>query len=294
MNWSVERVTSPEDFLQRTASFRNEHPMETNVIGSVAASVADGTRAYPICFWWIVLADNRVVGIAMRTAPYRLLLSPMPEGAARQLARAVVVSDPGCWGVTGPEEVASEFIESWCDQTGKQRSDFPLHMRDTIYVLKQHTPRADVLGGARKADDHDVALLLKWLLAFAEEVGVFHADVPSEEELRNRLRSTSIVIWEAEGHSVAMAGHAPLVEGPNGRIGRIGPVYTEPDERGHGYGAAVTSSMIEHLHSINCSTVMLYADSNYEKSNRVYQGLGFHPVGAIVEFGLEPPADTQP
>jgi predicted GNAT family acetyltransferase len=32
--------------------------------------------------------------------------------------------------------------------------------------------------------------------------------------------------------------------------------------------------------------VMLYADSDYEKSNRVYQGLGFRAVGAIVELGV--------
>ncbi len=293
MDWSVERVTSPEDFLQRTASFRNEHPMETNIIGSVATSVADGTRAYPICFWWLVLAENEVVGIAMRTAPHRLVLSPIPEGAARKLAREVLDTDPECWGVTGPEEAASEFIESWRIQTGRGMSDYPIHMRETTYVLGRHTPLIGVQGAERKASEQDVPLLLEWFPAFAKEVGILHTGVPSEEELRNRLRSTAIVIWEIGGRPVAMSGHARLVDGPNGRIGRIGPVYTEPGERGHGYGAAVTSAMIEHLHSIGCSTVMLYADSNYEKSNRVYQGLGFRPVGAIVEFGLEPPADTQ-
>lgn len=291
MDWSIESVASAEEFLARSASFRNAHPMETNVIGSVATSVADGNKTYQYCFWWIVLAENEVVGIAMRTAPYRLMLSSMPEGSARRLAKAVLDVDPSCWGATGPKEAASEFIESWCDGTGEAASDYPLYMQETIYLLARHTPRADVLGAARKADDSDIPLLLNWLPAFAAEAGLFHVEAPTEAELQSRLRATSIFIWEVDGRPVAMAGHAPIISGPGGRIGRIGPVYTEPDERGHGYGAAVTSSMIDHLHSMGCSSVMLYADVDYEKSNRVYRGLGFRPVGTIVEFGVAPKTD---
>lgn len=293
MDWLVERVASPEEFLRRTDSFRDAHPMATNIIGSVALSIADETRSYSEYFWWIVLEKNEVVGIAIRTAPHRLLVSPMPKYAARQLAKAVSDNDPDFWGVTGPEGVATELMESWCSYTGRESSDYPIGMRETTYVLGQHTPLADVVGAARKANEGDIALLLKWLPAFAEEVGMFRTGVPSEAELLARLRSTPFVLWEIDGRPVAMSGHAPVVVGPSGRIGRIGPVYTELGERGHGYGAAVTSSMIEHLRSINCSTVMLYADSDYEKSNRVYQGLGFRPVGAIVELGREPQADTQ-
>lgn len=293
MDWRIERVDSPEEFLRRTELFRDEHPMETNIIGLVATSVASGNKSYSAYFFWVVLAHNKIIGIASRTAPYRLLVSTMPEGSARQLAKAVSDIDPDCWGVTGPEEIAAEFIEAWCDRTGKVASDYPRHMRETTYVLDQHTPLAGVIGAARKADERDVALLSKWLSAFVEEVGISNREVPSEEDLLKRLRSTSIIIWQVDGRPVAMSGHSSIVVGPSGRIGRIGPVYTEPAERGNGFGAAVTSSMIEHLHSIGCSTVMLYADSDYEKSNRVYQGLGFRPVGAIVEFGLEPQADSQ-
>lgn len=285
MDYVVERIALPEDFLDRTAIFRNEHPMETNIMGSVAASVAAGTRRYPSCFWWIVTQGDVIVGIAMRTVPYRLVVSPMPAGAAGQLAHAVFENDPECWGVNGPQAIATEFIKCWCLESGRPASDFPIHLRETIYVLGRHTPRAGVPGTSRRANDNDVPLLLSWLAAFVSEVGLSNSEVPDETVLLSRLRTTPILLWENEGRPVAMAGHAAIVDDAQGHTGRIGPVFTEPSERGNGYGAAVTSSMIEHLLSIDCTTIMLYTDSDYAKSNRVYQQLGFVPKGSILELG---------
>jgi predicted GNAT family acetyltransferase len=285
MDFVIERLATAEEFLRRTESFQHLHPMETNIIGSIATSVANRSKTYSETFWWVISQGSDVVGIAMRTAPYRLVLSPMPREAIHKLSLAVLDTDPGFWGVSGPEECATEFVKCWCEKTGRKSSEFPQHMRETIYVLGDHTRLSKVSGNARKAASDDVDLLRKWLTAFAEEVGILFTQ-PTEAELLARLASTPMFIWEADGRPVAMSGHAPLVSGPTGHIGRIGPVFTEPSERGHGYGAAVTSAVIDHLHSIGCSTVMLYADSDYEKSNRVYQGLGFRPVGAIVELGV--------
>jgi len=287
MGYVIERLTSAGDFLRRTESFRSKQPMETNVIGSVATSVADGTRSYSACFWWLIRRDAEIVGVAIRTAPYRLVLSPMPLAATGILAREVHAVDPDFWGVSGPEDVSREFIEHWCIQSGRDLNDFPLHMRDTIYVLQKHTPLSGVQGLARKAGVADIPLLAEWLQAFSSEVGVLSVP-PSAAELEARILTSTFIIWEVANRPVALSGHAPLVQSPEGSIGRIGPVYTEPNERGNGYGAAVTSAVIAHLTAIGCSTIMLYADSDYAKSNRVYLGLGFRPVGALVELGSQP------
>ena len=285
MDYVVKRISSAADFLTRTVIFRDEHPMETNIMGSVAGSVASGSRTYPTCFWWLVLQGEVIVGIAMRTVPYRLVVSPMPEGAAARLAHAVWEHDPECWGVNGPEASTTEFIKCWCAESGRPVSDFPIHMRETIYVLDRHTPRVGVSGSSRMATENDVPLLLTWLAEFVVEVGLSNSEIPDSDVLLTRLRSTPILLWEREGRPVAMAGHAAIVEDPQGRTGRIGPVFTEPSERGNGYGAAVTSSMIDHLRSIDCARIMLYTNSDYAKSNRVYQQLGFVAKGAILELG---------
>jgi len=288
MNVTVERVTSVEEFLDRTGSFRNEYPVETNLIGAIATGVSNGMKVYQDCFWWILSKGNEVEGIAIRTPPYRLVVSPASQEAIQLLARSVSDNDREFWGVLGPEDTATEFVAKWCELNGRQRSEFPITMRETIYVLGEHTPLLEVKGSAYKATEKDIPLLIDWVLAFAKEAGVFQPNPPTEAEMLSRLESTAMMLWQVDGYPVAMAGHAAIVDGENIRTGRIGPVYTMPTERGHGYGAAVTSAIIEHLESLKCTSIMLYADNDYGKSNRVYQGLGFRPVGAIVERGAHP------
>ena len=100
-----------------------------------------------------------------------------------------------------------------------------------------------------------------------------------------RLSQREMLIWEVDGVPTAMAGYAALISSPSGLIGRIGPVFTSPEHRGYGYGAAVTSAMVEHLREKGCARVILYTDADYPKSNRVYQAMGFREVGAVVELG---------
>ncbi|MGL1760974.1 GNAT family N-acetyltransferase, partial [Vibrio parahaemolyticus] len=70
-----------------------------------------------------------------------------------------------------------------------------------------------------------------------------------------------------------------------GTVGRIGPVYTVPAERGRGYGGAVTAAVTEHLLP-QVDTVMLYTDAANPISNAVYERLGFVHEHDIVELDL--------
>src|SRR5436305_8794778 len=87
-------ATSADELLRLTESLRAREPVMTNVLGSVATGVAGG-RTYDECFWWVLRDETgEVVGCAIRTAPYKLLLSPMPHAAAKALGAAVAVGDP--------------------------------------------------------------------------------------------------------------------------------------------------------------------------------------------------------
>ena len=46
------------------------------------------------------------------------------------------------------------------------------------------------------------------------------------------------LLWEVDGEPVAQAAARAVVAG----MSRIGPVYTPPEHRGHGYAAAVTAA----------------------------------------------------
>ncbi len=91
--------------------------------------------------------------------------------------------------------------------------------------------------------------------------------------------------WVVDGEPVAFASHAPLVESPDGAVGRVGPVYTPAGLRRRGYGAAVTSAVVEHLLPLT-TTVMLFTDAANATSNGVYERLGFRVVADVVDLEI--------
>ena len=91
-----------------------------------------------------------------------------------------------------------------------------------------------------------------------------------------------VVLWTVDGEPVAMA----RVHGCLLGMSRIGPVYTPPQHRGHGYGAAVTAQAVRHAWSRGARDVVLFADDANPVSNRIYRRLGFVPVGENVQYAF--------
>jgi predicted GNAT family acetyltransferase len=63
---------------------------------------------------------------------------------------------------------------------------------------------------------------------------------------------------------------------PNGL--RIGPVYTPPEHRGHGYGSAVTAAASQGALDRGKRFCFLYTDLANPTSNAIYMRLGYRPV----------------
>lgn len=72
---------------------------------------------------------------------------------------------------------------------------------------------------------------------------------------------------------------------PAATIGRIGPVYTQPDFRRRGIAAAATAEVARTLQA-QCDHVMLIADAGNATSNGVYERLGFAAAGEQIEVSL--------
>src|SRR6185437_36138 len=60
-------------------------------------------------------------------------------------------------------------------------------------------------------------------------------------------------------------------------MSRIGPVYTPPEHRGHGYAAAVTAAAARWALDRGARHVLLYTDLANPRTNRLYPRLGFRP-----------------
>lgn len=270
----VVEHSSAKAFLDATLDYRGAQPILTNLLGSIAEGVVAGRR-YDSERWFTVHDSRGVIGAALRTAPYNLAVGPMPVAAAHALGDHLRVRRQRLPGINGPVEVVNAVAE---------RLGHPLvvRMRDVLRVLDALVEPPIPPGSARRAIAADLALVSQWQERFLVEVGL-PVHLPDDGTMRlwlERLR-----LWEVEGEPVAMAGHAPVVATPGGLVGRIGPVYTVPEARGRGIGAAITAVVTRDLLAEG-ATVMLFADADNATSNGVYERLGFRAVDELIETDL--------
>ncbi|MEI7779167.1 MAG: GNAT family N-acetyltransferase [Actinomycetes bacterium] len=277
----IERIRDVEEFLLISSDFRSRHSLLTNIVASVALSVAGG-RTYDAYFYWVLLDGEDVVGVALRTAPWNLVVSPMPDEAAELLGATVVAADPDLPGVNGPRQEV-EAVYRGMQRLRKLQPR--VHMTDVLYELAEYVPPPQIRGSARCATESDIPLLIAWHIQFALDADVPVRDV--ERFVPVRVAAAGLWLWEVEGEPRAMAGHADPVVAPTGTVGRIGPVYTPAEYRGRRYATAITAHIVEILQPV-CSIIMLYADMANPASNAVYRRLGFRQVAEVVETYLEP------
>lgn len=259
----------------------------TNILGSVATAVADGSLTYDDYLWWVASDDQgRVIGAAMRTAPHGMVLSPMPIEAITELARAVSIHDDGLPGVSGPRGVVENFIEQY-RKTRSEGSVRESRMEEEhlLYALKELSIPS-VEGEMTTAVPEDFDVIHEWYRNFGQDTGVF---MPNPQgSIRAGMGRGSYRFWVVGGERVSMAGHAPLVETPTGSIARVGPVYTPPLHRRNGYAGALTATLSKELLAKGAK-VMLYTDAKNPTSNSIYQKIGFEMIdqNALFTFTVE-------
>jgi predicted GNAT family acetyltransferase len=73
-----------------------------------------------------------------------------------------------------------------------------------------------------------------------------------------------------------------------GPMTRVGPVYTPPESRGHGYGSAVTAAASAWAHDAGAREVVLFTDLANPVSNAIYPRIGYRPVLDALELRFRP------
>ena len=65
---------------------------------------------------------------------------------------------------------------------------------------------------------------------------------------------------------------------------RVAPVYTPPDERGHGYATALVADLSRELLARGRRWCFLYADLANPSANRIYRAIGYRPVADALQL----------
>lgn len=260
----VLRYLSASEFLTATESFRKSDPIRTGLITSIANSVASGSRTYEGYFWWAVIGDGEVKGIAIRTLPFGYVFSPMALVVAKNLFEKIRVEDPSANEFAGPRDVI-DYLETIA-QILVQESESEL-----IYENRELIPSLKI-GTVRLATHADFDLVFQWMGEFINETGL--RDFNLEGIVRGALQENRYYLLIVDEVPVSLGGRSPIQSFDGFSIGRVGPIYTPRMYRKNGYASAVTSEITQILIGEGAMPT-LYTQAENPTSNKIYQDLGY-------------------
>ncbi|WP_329613369.1 GNAT family N-acetyltransferase [Streptomyces brevispora] len=278
MTWTF--TDDVDVFLDAAGGSLAARPAENTLTLTVTAALRrHGPHAFteqaPVLGWWRG-ADGGVAGTLVRTPPHPAVLNGLVPEAVGPLMAALPIT-----GVNADRATAEAVAAHW-----------PGHRVDEeqlLYRLGELIPPSPAPGGrARAATPADRELLLRWLHAFAADIGQ-PAGHP-ERAVEERTAEGRLTLWEDGGVPVSMAGVSPRIAGTV----RVAPVYTPPEHRGRGYAAAVTAEVSRAAREAGADEVLLFADLANPTSNGVYVRIGYRAVSDRLLISAEGTARPRP
>ncbi|WP_327068627.1 GNAT family N-acetyltransferase [Kitasatospora sp. NBC_01302] len=286
MTWTCTEDVA--EFRAHAEGFLGEHPAANTVLLTLVHRLAAGQSVGgdpalpPRLGWWRAGPQAPVTAAFVQTPPHALRLSAMAPERAAELALALPEGWSGLSGVAATTAVAEAFAGAWAE-----RFDLTTDVRERLRLYRLgELVLPTVRGRLRAAGPDDHALLVGWWQAFLTEVGI-PAFTPVEESVARRTAEGDILVWESDGadeqvRPVSIAAVSPTLAG----MSRIGPVYTPPEERGHGYASAVTAGASTLAIARGAQEVLLYTDLANPVSNSIYQKIGYRPVADNLELSF--------
>jgi GNAT superfamily N-acetyltransferase len=273
MDWVVE--TDVAAYGRRVLPWLERDPVGNTVPATVLTARLDGTLP-PGGMWTAWLSDGgAVAGVALRTPPRGMLHTPLPNGAAAALAAVAPHDLPGA---SGPTPAVRAFTRAYAVRTGGRPV---LDHLVRLYRLDDLVPPRPVPGWLRPMTAAEVGLLERWSVAFAADAHLRDPLIPGYAA--TLITQGRQLVWEVDGRPVCLVGHRAPVAG----VPRIGPVYTPPEHRRRGYGAAAVAGTCTRLFEAGATAVVLFADTANPTSTGVYVRLGFRPVADQEDWSLE-------
>jgi predicted GNAT family acetyltransferase len=281
----LELLSDPAAFLEAAGDHLAATPVLATVVATVASrtvtEIEDGIAQDPRHWYAVARDDGAVVGVGMRTAPHGdrpAYLLPMPDEAARQLARAVHERGEDLAAVNG----ALPAVQVFADELGRLTGRTPqVWQHARLHELDALVEPAPVPGTLRPARREDLDLCRAWFTAFhvdadeqaGREPGREAIETFSDEDLLRRIDGGRVWLWEDGGEVVHLTGaNAPALG-----VARIGPVFTPRERRGRGYASAAVAQ-VTRLVLDQGARACLFTDRANPTSNKIYAALGYRPV----------------
>ena len=170
MGVTLEFFREPDAFLKVAAAHLAADPVVGTVVATIATRTAQEVaagRPVPEADWYVAAVEGgQVVGVGMRTAPFPprpLYLQPMPDAAARALARVLHERGEPVAGVNGALPAVSVCAEETARLTGRV-VEVAHHTR--LFELRSLRPPRRVPGALRLVTRDALDLATAWFTDF--------------------------------------------------------------------------------------------------------------------------------
>lgn len=258
------------------------HPVINQLPIAIAQTcMREPDRYGPDVVFFGVEADGEVLAAAVQTPPWPVQVSVASVDGARVLARAFAELPQALGGVAGPDDAPAAFAEEY----GPLRNvTHTLEQSLGTFELTAVTALPAPAGRLVVAAAEHTSVVQAWLDAFHAEA-VPH-DPPLRADAGERAVATGrAYLWlDAADTPVSYAFNNRDVDG----WASVGPVYTPPPPRGHGYATGLVAAVSQRLLDQGRPGCTLFTNLANPTSNKIYERIGYRRVGSAYRYAFAP------
>ena len=248
-------------------------PVVNNVAYTlVRYRLAGSVPTEPDALWLRCSDQGATCAFALQTPPHSLLLTDMPDGVVDALADHLTGASQRLPGANGPEHATDRFAARYGGATAGRIGS------SRMFRLDHVIPPPRTRGRLREAAAPDRDALVAWSAAFLAEAAPNEPREDPAGPVDLRLgKPGQLWVWDVNGEIVSTA----YVGGPAAGVVRVSGVYTPKDHRGRGYATACVAGLSQAVLDAGATACMLYTDLANPTSNKIYQAIGYRPVGDV-------------
>ncbi len=288
--YEIVQHAHAEELLALSGAFLERRESENNLPFGLAHTLARDPHYYgddpPLLL--SVLENDNPVGVAVRTPPYRIVLSIFDteiDGAVDHLVQHLRSRKVHVPGVVGPEAETRCFSKRWI-RAFPGGSAVP-RKRLRVFEARSVVDVPLAPGRLRPAETADQRLMARWIAAFSREaIGEESNPEKAERNAEKYIAERSLYIWDHDG-PVSIARQSRAME--NGA--NITLVYTPPALRNRGYATSCVYRLTKKLLADRYRFCSLFTDLANPASNHIYQKIGYVPLGDTLEYDFDHTAE---
>ncbi|TDU90702.1 FR47-like protein [Kribbella voronezhensis] len=264
----------PVEFKATVFPFLQKDPVLNTALLSNVEGRIQGIMHDPEPPLFVSLHDgDEVVGAVVSTALRGIILGALADDLVPPLVDVLADLVPGADSVEGTPTAAHLFAELFTARVGKSFRELRgLRLHQLITFAEQKAA-----GTPRLATEADLEVAAELFHGYSVELGHDSTPATADDWLRGRIALERVWLSEDRDRVVSLVGRNATIFGAT----RVGPVYTPPEYRGHGYASALTAHVTDQILATG-SKACLFTDRANPTSNKIYATIGYRPIADFV------------